>query len=141
MRFQQCGKCDQQRLRSACVYAQSDQSLCSSLEYSMTVKLLTEHHLVFLSLKGGLVYTCQNATLLEITSHGSFGFLTLSLLAVTYRLLIDNLYKKFGPRLGPTLSVLSGCVAQSVTCLATDASLIADPGVASSIPVPYFRGD
>ena len=28
-----------------------------------------------------------------------------------------------------------GRVAQSVTCLATDASLIADPGVASSIPV------
>ena len=27
-----------------------------------------------------------------------------------------------------------GRVAQSVTCLATDASLIADPGVASSIP-------
>ena len=27
-----------------------------------------------------------------------------------------------------------GCVAQSATCLATDASLTADPGVASSIP-------
>ena len=27
-----------------------------------------------------------------------------------------------------------GCVAQSVTCLATDASLTADQGVASSIP-------
>ena len=34
-------------------YAQSDQSLCWSLEYSMSVKLLIEHHLVFLSLKGG----------------------------------------------------------------------------------------
>ena len=34
-------------------YAQSDQSLCSSLEYSMIVKLLTEHNLEFLSLKGG----------------------------------------------------------------------------------------
>ena len=31
--------------------------------------LLTVHHLVFLSLKEG---TCQNATLLEITCHGSF---------------------------------------------------------------------
>ena len=31
----------------------------------MTVKLLTEQHLGFLSLKGG-----QNATLLEITCHG-----------------------------------------------------------------------
>ena len=30
-----------------------DQSLCLSLEYSMSVKLLTEHHLEFLSLKGG----------------------------------------------------------------------------------------
>ena len=45
--------CDQQSLRSVCAYAQSDQSLCLSLEYSMTVKLLTEHHLEFLSLKGG----------------------------------------------------------------------------------------
>ena len=45
--------CDQQSLRSACAYAQSDQSLCLSLEYSMIVKLLTEHHLEFLSLKGG----------------------------------------------------------------------------------------
>ena len=39
MRF---GMCDQQRLRPACAYAQSDQSLCLSLEYSMTVKLMTE---------------------------------------------------------------------------------------------------
>ena len=45
--------CDQQSLRSACAYAQSDQSLCYSLEYSMIVKLLTEHNLEFLSLKGG----------------------------------------------------------------------------------------
>ena len=34
-------------------YTQSDQSLCKSLEYSMIVKLLTEHHFSFLSLKGG----------------------------------------------------------------------------------------
>ena len=45
--------CDQQRLRPACAYAQSDQSLCLSLEYSITIKLLTEHHFEFLSLKGG----------------------------------------------------------------------------------------
>ena len=45
--------CDQQKLRSACAYAQSDQSLCKSLEYYITVQLLTEHHLEFLSLKGG----------------------------------------------------------------------------------------
>ena len=51
--FQQCSMCDQQNLRSASAYAQSDQSLCWSLEYSMSVMLLTEHHLEFLSLKGG----------------------------------------------------------------------------------------
>ena len=51
--FQQCGMCDQQRLRSACAYVQSDQSLCSLLEYSISVKLLTEHLLEVLSLKGG----------------------------------------------------------------------------------------
>ena len=45
--------CDQQRLRSACVYVQSDQSHCWSLEYSMSVNLLTEHPLEFLSLNGG----------------------------------------------------------------------------------------
>ena len=49
----QCGKCDQQSLRSACSYAQSDLSLCLSLDYSMSVKLLLEHHLELLSLKGG----------------------------------------------------------------------------------------
>ena len=43
--------CDQQSLRLACAYPQSDQSLCLSLEYFMNVKLLTEHHLEFLSLK------------------------------------------------------------------------------------------
>ena len=34
-----------------------------------------------------------------------------------------------------TLINLPGRVAQSVTCLATDACLTADPGIASSIPV------
>ena len=32
---------------------------------------------------------------------------------------------------------IPGCVAQSVTCLATDACLTTDPGVASSIPARY----
>ena len=45
--------CDQQSLRSACAYAQSDQSRCLSLEYSMIVNVLTEHHLECLSFKGG----------------------------------------------------------------------------------------
>ena len=44
---------DQQSLRSACAYAQSDQSLCLSREYSISVKLLTEQHLEFLSLTEG----------------------------------------------------------------------------------------
>ena len=74
--YQQCGMCDQQMLRSACTYGQSDQSLCKSLEYSMTVKLLTEQHLELLRLKGGCTgsyeSSLQNATLLEITCHGSF---------------------------------------------------------------------
>ena len=57
--------CDQQKLRSACAYGQSDQSLYSSLEYSMSVKLLTEHLLEVLSLKGGC--TCSfESTLVKI---------------------------------------------------------------------------
>ena len=44
--------CDHQRLRPACAYAQTDQSLCLSLEMSMTVKLLTEQNLELLSLTG-----------------------------------------------------------------------------------------
>ena len=44
--------CATSKASDQCVYAQSDQSLCKSLEYSMTVKPLTEHHLVFLSFKG-----------------------------------------------------------------------------------------
>ena len=43
--------CDQQRLRSACAYAQSDQSICLSLEHSMAVKLLAEQYLELRSLK------------------------------------------------------------------------------------------
>ena len=39
--------------QSACPCAQSDQSLRKSLDYSMFVKLLTEFHFEFLSLKGG----------------------------------------------------------------------------------------
>ena len=50
MRFPTMWYCDQQRLRTACAYAQTDQSLCKSLKYSLNVKLLTEHHLEFQSL-------------------------------------------------------------------------------------------
>ena len=47
--------CDQQMLRPACAYAQSNQSVCLSLKYYMTVKLLTEimYRVEFLSFKGG----------------------------------------------------------------------------------------
>ena len=58
--------CDQQSLRSACAYAQSDQCLCQSLEYSMSVKLLTEHHLEFLHLKGGCTGSSES-TLVKIS--------------------------------------------------------------------------
>ena len=52
--------CNQQSLRSACTYAQSVQSLCWSLEDSMTLKLLTAHHLEFLSLKGGFTGSSES---------------------------------------------------------------------------------
>ena len=41
---------------------------------------------------------------------------------------------KNDPDLGVTCFMLPDGVVQSVTCLATDASLTAEPGVASSIP-------
>ena len=59
--------CYQQSLRSACACAQSDQSLCSSFEYSMSVKLLSEHHWEFLSFKG--VCTCSSEYTLVKMSH------------------------------------------------------------------------
>ena len=52
--------CDQQSLRSACAYAQSDESLCLSLEYPISVKLLTEHHLRVLSLKEGCTGSAES---------------------------------------------------------------------------------
>ena len=56
--------CSQQKLRSACAYVQSDQSLRLSLEYSISVKLLTEHHLAFLSIEGGCTISPES-TLVE----------------------------------------------------------------------------
>ena len=66
--------CDQQSLRSACAYAQSDQSLCMSLEYYMSVKATDRTSFGVYKLKRGRhrpvwIYACQNATLLEITFH------------------------------------------------------------------------
>ena len=55
-------------------YAQSDQSLCKSLGYSMSVKLLSEHHFEFLSLKGGSTGSSES-TLVKMPhcwkSHGA----------------------------------------------------------------------
>ena len=57
---------DQQSLRSACAYAQSDQSLCLSLDYSMNIKLLTEHHLEFLRFKGRGTGSSESTTLVKM---------------------------------------------------------------------------
>ena len=51
----------------------SDQSLCSSLEFAMSVKLLTSFGVSKLKRRLHMlvcVYTCQNTTVLEITCHG-----------------------------------------------------------------------
>ena len=52
--------CDQQRLRPACAYAQSDLSLYLSLEYSTTVQLLAEQHLEFLSFTGSCACSSES---------------------------------------------------------------------------------
>ena len=48
----------------------------------MIVKLLTEHHLEFLSLKGGCRGSSESVTLLKITCHGSLIYCE-SILVVT----------------------------------------------------------
>ena len=99
--------CDQQRLRPSCAYAQTDQSLCLSLNYYMSVKLLIELNLVFQSLTGGCTSSFES-TLVNMAhcwkSH-----------------VMVQIFLNTGPR------------RQSVTCLATDACLTADPGVPSLI--------
>ena len=47
MRFQQCVMCNPQILKTACACTLSDQRLCLSPDYSMTVRLLTKQHLEF----------------------------------------------------------------------------------------------
>ena len=41
-------------------YAQSDQSLCKSLEYSISVKLLSEHYLEFQSSQGDCIGSSES---------------------------------------------------------------------------------
>ena len=75
---QQRGMCDQQRLRPGCAYAQSNQCLCGSLEYALSVKPLTVHHLEFLNLKEGFIGSSES-TLVKIPhclkSHAAAQFL------------------------------------------------------------------
>ena len=68
---QQCGMGDQQRLRSACAYAQSEQSLCSLLEYFKTDKLLTKQRLEFLTLKGGCTARSSEPTFFKCHTVGN----------------------------------------------------------------------
>ena len=86
--------CDRLKLRPGCAYAQSDQSLCLSLEYSMSVNLLTGHHLEFNRRLHRLVwvYTCQNVTLLEITCRSS------NLIAFGYLMCLGNFGKNLSNR-------------------------------------------
>ena len=73
--------CDQQSLRSACAYTQPDQRLCYLFEYSMTVNLLTEQHLEFLSLKGG----CKACTSLHLSKcHIVGNYMSLLIFMVIY---------------------------------------------------------
>ena len=73
--FRQCGIIDQQKLRSACAYAQSDQSLFLFFEYSMTLRLLTEHHLEFLSLERGCTGSTES-TLVKMPHSNALAFVT-----------------------------------------------------------------
>ena len=86
---------------------QTDQSLWLSLNYYISVKLLFELNLVFLSITGGCTGSSES-TLVKMAhcwkSH------------VTVQIFLNT-----GPR------------RQSVTCLATDACLASDPGVPNLI--------
>ena len=79
--------CDQHCLRSACPYAQSDQSLCKLVEYSVSVKLLTEHHLELPSLKGDctgssesklvkMPHSCKSHVAAQMVLSGEMWFVT-----------------------------------------------------------------
>ena len=64
----------------------------------------------------------------------------ISISLVNYRSFYSHLSNLLGAailQLLAHITLIPGRVAQSVTCLATDACLTADPGVASSIPARY----
>ena len=99
--------CDQQRLRPACAYAQTDQSLCLSLNYYISVKLLIELNLVFLSITGGCTGSSESSLVKMAHCWKSH---------VTVQTFLNTRPRR-----------------QSVTCLATDACLASDHGVPSLI--------
>ena len=73
--------CNRQRLRKACAYAQSDQSFCQSLEYSMNFKLLTEKHFGCLFLTGSCTGSSESKPVKmphcwksHVTAYFSFAF-------------------------------------------------------------------
>ena len=82
--------CNQQSLRSACACVQSDQSLCQLLEYSRIVKLLTEHHLEFLRLKGGYRSLSESTHVKMPYCWKSDALAQLSFMDVEYRLCNNN---------------------------------------------------
>ena len=101
--FQQCGMCDQQRLRPACAYAQTDQSLCWSLEYYVTVKLLTEQNLEFLSLTRGCTGSSES-TLVKMShcwkSHDAAH--------ITSELFLSSMFCLISPNWASKTSILYG---------------------------------
>ena len=79
-------------------------------------------------------YGSPGGTFLLITYHLLLTTYYLSL--ITYYLLLTTYYLSLTTYY-LLLIISPGRIAQSVTCLATDASLIADPGVASSISARF----
>ena len=80
---------------------QSDQSICLSLEYSMTVRLLSEHHLEFLSFTGDCTGSYESTLVkmphcMKITCRGSL----MSIILV--------LFKAFKERFSSSFKVKKG---------------------------------
>ena len=71
-------------------YAQTDQSLCRSLEYAInnSVKLLAEHHLEFLSLKGGCTGSSESSLVKMPHCWKSHG--TAQLYRIIYKVLTNE---------------------------------------------------
>ena len=87
-------------------------------------------------MKYNLYFHCSENTAFYIFTAVKYSFFKICIIFNTYfpvfHYFVYNKYIYIG-RSQYNIS-LPGQVAQSVTCLATDASLTADPGVASSIP-------